>query len=312
MRAVKSLATYLMVLVIACLIAACGEGSTDADRAAHEAEILEWRKGRIERLKGPDGYLNLVGLYWLGEEPVRIGSAGDNDIVFPAAAAPRIGTLRPGDEGVLLDVEAGVDVRHEGASVQSLLMADDTTAQPVTAMHGSLAWIIIRRDDRFALRLRDYEHPAIAALAPIESYPVDRRYRVTGQLRAFAEPKILDVDTTIEGLGYHPRSPGTIAFELDGQPLELEAYESGELLFFVFADQTTGRETYPAGRFLYARRPDEHGRTELDFNKAYNPPCAFNEFATCPVASPRNRLVVRIEAGEKYDPRIHKPVASPN
>jgi uncharacterized protein (DUF1684 family) len=299
-----------MTLIIACLFVACSDGPAGSGQAAYEAEILEWRKGRVERLKGPSGYLNLVGLYWLDEQPVRIGSAADNGIVFPAAAAPTIGTLVPGDGGVVLEVEAGVDVRHDGAAVTSVLIADDTTDEPVTLTHGSLAWTIIKRDDRFALRLRDFDHPAIAAFPEIKSYPIDRRYRVTGVLRAFAEPKILDVKTTIEGLGYHPRSPGKIAFELDGEALELEAYESGDSLFFVFADQTTGRETYPAGRFLYAERPDADGKTVLDFNKAYSPPCAFNEFATCPVASPRNRLAVRIEAGEKYDPGAHTAPAA--
>jgi uncharacterized protein (DUF1684 family) len=282
----------------------------DGAQAAYEAEITEWRAGRLERLKSPDGYLNLVGLYWLGAQAARIGSAEDNDIVFPPAAAAHVGTLIPQEAGVRLEVEPGVDVRSDGVPVTSILIADDTTDMPVTVTHGSLAWTIIRRDGRFAVRLRDYEHPAIAAFPPIESYPVDRRYRVTGELRAYAEPRIVDVNTTIEGLGYHPRSPGTVAFEIDGQSLELEAYASGDSLFFVFGDQTTGRETYPAGRFLYAPLPDQEGRTVLDFNKAYNPPCAFNEFATCPVASPRNRLPVRIEAGEKYDPVAHRDVAA--
>ena len=210
-------------------------------------------------------------------------------------------------DGVVLDVEPGVDVRHGDTAVTSVLIADDTTESPVTVTHGTLAWTIIKRDGRYALRLRDYAHPAIAAFPPIESYPVDPSYRVKGQLLPFAEPKIMDVNTTIEGLGYHPRSPGKVAFEIDGATYQLEAYESGDELFFVFADMTSGRQTYPAGRFLYAPAPDEHGETVLDFNRAYNPPCAFNDFATCPVASPRNRLAVRIEAGEKYDPEVHIP-----
>ena len=289
------------------LVACTAEEATD-DYAAYEAEIVEWRAGRVERLKGPTGYLNLVGLYWLGNEPARIGSASDNDIVFPGDAAAYIGTLRPGAEGVVLEVEPGVDVRHQDQPVQTVLIADDTTAEPVTVTHRSFGWSIIRRDGRFAVRLRDYEHPAIAALAPIESYPIDPRYRIEAELRAYAEPRVVNVNTTIEGLGYRPRSPGTVVFEIDGHALELEAYESVDSLFFVFADQTSGRETYPAGRFLYSALPDKSGKTVLDFNKAYNPPCAFNEFATCPVASPRNRLAVRIEAGEKYDPAVHKAV----
>ena len=115
----------------------------------------------------------------------------------------------------------------------------------------------------------------------------------------------------IEGLGYHPESPGVMEFELAGSSYELEAYQSGDRLFFVFGDETNGRETYPAGRFLYAFMPDETGRTVLDFNLSYSPPCAFNDFSTCPVASPRNRLPLRIEAGELHNKDAYSgPIAA--
>ena len=298
-------AFFSSIAVLGGLVAACGADDTAPDPAAYAAEIDAWRAGRLERLKGPEGYLNLVGLYWLAEGPTRIGSAADNDIVFPAGA-PSIGTLETSADGVLLVVAEGADVRHEGRRVASLRIDDDTTDDPVTATHGSLAWTVILRDGRFALRLRDYAHPAIAAFPPIEFFALDPALRVAARLRPYPEPRTVNVDTTIEGLGYHPQSPGTVVFEIEGVEQELEAYASGDELFFVFADRTSGRETYPAGRFLYAPAPDADGRTVLDFNRAYNPPCAFNAFATCPVASPRNRLRVRIEAGEKYDPAVHK------
>ena len=301
-------ATYLNIFIVACVPSACSSEQAAFDPAIYEAEIAEWRAGRLERLKGPTGFLNLVGLFWLETESSRIGSGANNDIVFPAAAAASVGVLRTSDDGVMLDVEPGVDVRHGNEAVTSILIADDTTEDPVTVTHGTLAWTIIKRDGRYALRLRDYAHPAIASFPPIESYPIDPSFRVEAELRPFAEPKIMDVNTTIEGIGYHPRSPGKLAFEFEGATYELEAYESGNELFLVFADLTSGRETYPAGRFLYAAAPDESGKTVLDFNRAYNPPCAFNDFATCPVASPRNRLAVRIEAGEKFDPKVHVPV----
>ena len=271
----------------------------------YEAEIMEWREGRLERLKSPFGFLNLVGLYWLEGGETRIGSAPDNDIVFPAKAAPLIGVLSVSDDGVHLDVEQGVPVYDGETAVQSVLMADDTTDEPMALLHGSLAWTIIKRDERFALRLRDFEHPAAQNFAPLDYYPIDPAFRVEATLRPFDEPKILNVNTTIDGLGYRPESPGKLAFDIDGVTHELEAYKSGDRLFIVFGDETTGRETYPAGRFLYTAWPDENGKTILDFNKAYNPPCAFNAFATCPVASPRNRLKTRIEVGETYDPATH-------
>jgi uncharacterized protein (DUF1684 family) len=292
-------------LLVVLVIVGCERPGAAPVSEAYEAEILAWRAERLENLKSPFGFLNLVGLYWLEKDAIRIGSAADNDIVFPANAAPYIGELHIGDEGVVLNVLDGVAVDDGERSVQSLLMSDDTTDSPVSVGHGSLAWTIIKRDDRFALRLRDFEHPAAKNFAPLDYYPIDPAYRVDATLVPFDEPKILNVNTTIAGLGYHPESPGKLAFELNGATHQLEAYKVGDRLFIIFGDQTSGRETYPAGRFVYTAWPDEEGRTILDFNKAYNPPCAFNAFATCPVASPRNRLPARIEVGETFDPSTH-------
>ena len=125
------------------------------------------------------------------------------------------------------------------------------------------------------------------------------------------EPRVANVNTVIEGLGWAPSSPGVAEFELDGEAYALEAYASGDRLFFVFGDRTNGRETYPAGRFLYAAWPDDDGMTILDFNRSYSPPCAFNDFSTCPVASPRNRLPVRVEAGELYSRDAYRGTVNP-
>lgn len=301
----ESIVIRWLLLGVLCTVGACSRGDASIDTVAYEQEILQWRIERVANLKAPFGYLNLVGLYWLDVGVSRIGSAADNDVVFPAGAAAYVGELRTDEEGVVLAAHASADVRHEDVPVRSILISDDTTETPIVLTHGSLAWTIIKRDGRFALRLRDFEHPAIANFAPLEYFPIDPALRVTATLKPFDEPKTLNVNTTIAGLGYNPQSPGTVTFEIDGVTHELEAYTSGERLFFVFGDQTSGRETYPAGRFVYAAAPGEDGTTILDFNKAYNPPCAFNAFATCPVASPRNRLKTRIEVGEKFDPATH-------
>ena len=294
-----------MLLGILFIAGAGAAGDDQPDMSAYEAEIVAWRAERLANLKAPFGFLNLVGLYWLEEGTTRIGSAPDNDIVFPGTAAPYLAELTVSQDGVVLVASPGADIRQQGDPVQSVYMADDTTENPVALSHGSLAWTIIRRDERFALRLRDFEHPAIRNFAPLDYYPIDTSYRVTARLQPFDEPKILNVSTTIAGLGYRPESPGTLGFELNGQFHELEAYKAGDRLFIVFGDQTSGRETYPAGRFVYTAWPDDDGTTILDFNKAYNPPCAFNAFATCPVASPRNRLRTRVEVGETFDPETH-------
>ena len=293
------------LLAVVLLTSACSSGEAQIGSEDHEQEILQWRTERLARLKSPHGYLNLVGLYWLKNGTTLIGAAADNDIVFPQNAAPYVGELQVSEDGVILSANPDADVRHEGVPVSSIEISDDTTENPVALTHGSLGWTIIKRDGRFALRLRDFEHPALENFAPLAYYPIDSDLRVVATLQPFDEPKILNVGTTIAGLGYRPESPGTVSFEIEGVTHELEAYASGDLLFFVFGDQTSGRETYPAGRFVYASWPDEEGKTILDFNKSYTPPCAFNAFATCPVASPRNRLKTRIEVGETYDPETH-------
>lgn len=300
----------LAAAVLGCAIVALGAEPKAPVAPDYRAEILAWRAQRLEELKAPDGYLNLVGLYWLEPGTSRIGSAADNDIVFPAGAPAHIGTLQVGADGAVLVTEPGVDVRYDGDPVHTLLLADDWSEHPVTVTHGSFAWSIIRRDRRLALRLRDLDSPALSSFAPIEYFPIDPALRVDAVLHRYAKPRVIDVDTVIEGLGYHPQSPGTLAFEIGGRTFELEAYDAGDSLFVVFGDATSGHGTYPAGRFLYADPPDTTGHTVLDFNKAHNPPCAYNDFATCPVASPRNRLPVPIEAGEKFDSAAHARAAA--
>jgi len=294
-----------VVALIVCTLTACDTTNSGIDTEAHRAEVLQWRADRLERLKAPYGYLNLAGLFWLNEGSSSIGSAPDNDLVFPEKSAPYIGELQISPEGVVLIADPDADVRHGDNPVTSILISDDTTDSPVTLTHGTLAWTVIKRDERFALRLRDFEHPGIDTFPPLEYFPIDLALRLTATLRRYDEPRVVDVETVIEGLGYRPESPGLVAFEINGTVHELEAYASGDSLFYVFGDATTGHETYPAGRFVYSAVPGDDGKTVLDFNKAYNPPCAFNDFATCPVASPRNRLAIRIEAGEKFDPAVH-------
>ncbi len=300
----KSILIFAFVVVFA---VGCGKGDaeTGVADAAYIAEIEAWRVGRLERLKAADGYLNLAGLYWLDDITSRFGSAADNDVRFPPPAAAHIGEFEMTNEGVLMTVSPGADVRLDGESVESILMHDDATSTPVTVSSGSLAWVVINREGKIGVRLRDFNHPALDSLPPIPHFDIDANWRVEGVLKLFDKPKIMNVGTVIEGVGYNPESPGVVAFEFGGESFELEAYTSGERLFFVFGDRSSGRDTYGAGRFVYAAKPGADGKTVLDFNKAYNPPCAFSDFSTCPVASPQNRLPIRIEAGEKYDSTLY-------
>ena len=267
--------------------------------------LADWKADRIAHLKSDEGYLNLAGLFWLREGVNTFGSGADNGLVFPASALQDIGTFELDGNSVVMNVRPGADVRFGGNPVSRMQMADDTSEKPTVVTHGSFAWTVIRRDDRFAVRLRDFDHPALSAFPPIDYFPTDETLRVRAILQPYDRPRIVRIDTVVEGLDYNPSSPGLLRFDIGGQSFELEAYNAGDEFLLVFGDATSGRETYPAGRFLYASKPGKDGVTELDFNTAQNPPCAFNEFATCPIASPRNMLAIRIAAGERFDPSGH-------
>ena len=305
MRKLIPSAIFMLTAAATLALSSCGQGAESFDIDAHHDEIIGWRAGRLERLMAPMGYLNLAGLFWLEAGTASFGSAPDNDIVFPESAAGVIGEFSVSDDGIFMTVADGVDVRSDDVGVESVLIVDDTSDNSVTITHGSLVWTVIKRDSRYAVRLHDFQHPAIKSFGKLPYYPIDPGLRVTATLRRYEQPRIVNVRTVIEGLDWNPRSPGLVSFEINGEAYELEPYESGNSLFFVFGDATNRDETYGAGRFLYSRAPAEDGRMILDFNKSYSPPCAFNDFATCPVASPRNRLSVRIEAGEKFDAALH-------
>ncbi len=300
-------ARKLLLFVCAILLNACSvpDPAAIADMAAYKAELQEWQVGRLERLKAKTGYLNLVGLYWLKEGSNSIGSAPDNDVIFTAGAPAHIGVATLQDGKATMTVADGVSVYADGEPVTGMAMGSDVQEDAVLFTTGSLAWFAIEREGHVGIRLRDYDLPAVANFEPIDMFPVATKYRVAARLRAYDEPRIVKVGTVIEGLGWEPESPGVLEFEIDGKPLELEVYESGESVFIVFGDATSGKDTYPAGRFLYAEKPLPGEVTVIDFNRAYNPPCAFNDFATCPVASPRNRLAIAIEAGEKFNSATH-------
>lgn len=304
-------------LILAVAAAAIGISAAcardEAPGMSHAEEIEAWRADRLARLTAPQGYLNLVGLFWLEPGVYTFGSGADNDLVFPRANDASMGTFELGDDGVTMAIRDGVDVRIGDIAVSSVPMPDDTREDTVTATHGTLVWTVIKRQDMYGIRLYDIENPVAANLPPIPQYDVDETWRVPARLELYEEPRVADVDTVVEGLGYNPTTPGVLKFEIGGETHALEAYESANSrLFIVFGDRTSGRGTYPAGRFLYTDAPGEgdDGMTVLDFNMSYNPPCAFSDFSTCPVASPRNRLPVEVTAGEKYIDALHVGVAS--
>ncbi len=291
----------IAALLAAAVVLAQPATSEESEAARYESALAEWRADRVASLKGPDGWLNLAGLYWLTEGRNSFGAAAGNDLVAPEGSAPaRLGSFLVEDGAVTFRAAPEADVLHGETPVTEMLLADDQEKEATLLTSGSLAWTVIRRMDRLGVRLRDYDHPAVASFAGIESYPADPNWRIEARFEPYPEPRTIRVPTVVEGLGWEPTAPGTLEFEARGKPLSLEAYRSDDGFMIVFADGTTGDTTYPAGRYLKADLPADDGITVLDFNKAYNPPCVFSEYATCPLATPRNRLPVAVEAGEKY------------
>ncbi len=305
----KRLTVWLSAALTAAILGACGQSGAAFDAAEHADEVMQWREVRLGLLLEPFGYLNQTGLYWLKAGQYSFGSDASNDVVFPGKGAAQIGVFTVDDNGVSMSVEPLVDVRQGEERVTSIHMVADSSEQPVVVTHDTLAWTVVDREGRYAVRLRDFELPHLKTFGPLKYFDVDPSFRVAAVLRRYPEPIIARGDTVIEGLEYRPESPGVVVFEIDGKEFQLEAFTVGDELFYVFGDATNRDMTYGAGRFMYSAAPGEDGRTILDFNKSYSPPCAFNDFSTCPIASPRNTLSVRVEAGELYNPALHYSAA---
>ena len=267
------------LLVLLCV----GLGIGLAAVSGYEAEIAEWRKQREERLKAEGGWLSLAGLFWLHDGVNRFGKDQGNEIVLPDGPA-----------------HAGSFELHGGKVTVTLdgktrpLAPDSDDAAKV----GRLSLFVIKRGDKYGIRVKDPESEYRRNYHGIEHFPVSDTYRVTA--RWVAEPRKIPI-LNILGQTEESDNPGYAVFRLGGKEMRLYPIieEPGaKELFYIFRDLTTGKETYPAGRFFYSEFP-KNGKVVLDFNKAYNPPCAFTPYATCPLPPKENHLAVRVEAGEK-------------
>jgi uncharacterized protein (DUF1684 family) len=276
---------------------ACNQNG-DSSNDAYLKEITKWKEKRFERLKSENGWLNLAGLFWLEEGVNTIGSDSSNSIIFPDKAPPRLGKYILENRQVRFIPEPVTEVLLQGKPIEEIEIKTDKTRKPTLLETGTLAWFIIERGDQFGIRLRDYEHPAINKLTHIESYPADPAWKIEARLEEFEEPMELLIPTVI-GTVEKNMCPGILRFSVNGVPQVFYPVAAGRRLFVIFADETSGLETYGGGRFLYLEKPDKQGVVTIDFNKAFNPPCAFTEYATCPLPPGENFLTVMIEAGEK-------------
>jgi len=275
-----------------------------ADIDSYKHSIEQWQAGRVERLTAPDGWLSLIGLEWLKEGANRVGSAADNDIVLSAGPA-HLGVVTLAHDGgmrIALDKDSGATI--DGKAVTEAALVDDlhagANAAPTRVSFGTASFYVIDRDGRKGLRVKDTEAPTRKHFVGIDTFPIDPSWRIEATWVPAAPGETLEMGSVIGTIDKYP-VPGKLEFTRDGKHFEiLPVIEvPGDAQYFiVFADRTSGKETYGAARFLYIDPPQD-GKVVLDFNKAYNPPCAFTPFATCPLAPPENRLDLRVTAGEK-------------
>jgi len=268
---------------------------------AYRAEVQKWRDRREARLKADGGWLTVAGLFWLKEGANRFGTDPAAEIALPAGSAPaRAGVFEYRDGRTTLRLEPGVVGQIAGRPVTApTLLRTDEAGSPDVLELGLLSMHVIRRGARDGIRLKDKNAEARRDFSGLHWFAVDEQYRVTARWVAYPLPKPLKVPNVLGDSETMP-SPGYAEFSLRGKAMRLDGVieepRSVEL-FFIIRDLTSGKETYPAGRFLYSDLPKE-GKVLLDFNKAYNPPCAFTAYATCPLPPPQNWMPVRVEAGE--------------
>ncbi|OFX85645.1 MAG: hypothetical protein A2W99_06330 [Bacteroidetes bacterium GWF2_33_16] len=264
--------------------------------------IKEWQQKRLTNLKSENGWLNLVGLYWLKDGQNPFGSSEANNIIFPKNAPEFIGTIILYKGNISVSINADVNVYINDSLFKEYDILTDNDENTTQFKLGTLRWHIIKRGDRYGIRLRDLESPLINQIAEIPSFPIDLNWRIEAKFERFQESKEIAIPNVLGETSFE-KYYGVLKFTIEGKEYSLIPTGDGinEDFFVIFADETSAEETYGAGRFLSVEKPDKNGNTFIDFNKATNPPCAFTNFATCPLPPKENILDVKILAGEKID-----------
>jgi len=266
---VKRIAFFALIALVSC--------QQRHEDPAYVQEIQQWQAKRTERLKAPDGWLSLVGLQWL--------SAGENKL-------EGFGTFTLNGGKVTYVPAAG------GPPAE---LRDDTDPNgPTLLQQGTKRVTVIKRNEKFGLRIKDENSSARTHFLGLDYFPVNSQWRFKARFEPYNPPHKIAI-VNVLGMTSDETSPGQLVFDVDGQTYRIQPIlEQGEKdWFIIFKDATAGKETYAAARYVYASPPGPDGTTILDFNKAYNPPCTFTPYATCPLPPPQNKLPFRVEAGEK-------------
>ncbi|MBA4312161.1 MAG: hypothetical protein C0417_05985 [Chlorobiaceae bacterium] len=298
---------YIVFFISALIIAGCTR-KPSINLASYQKEITDWQIKRTEGLQKENGWLTLCGLFWLNEGENKFGTDSSNTIIFPTDRSPAYAGSIFLEEGQLrFKCAKGVSIIcNDSAESEMKIRSDESgKATPTIMKLGSLNFHIIKRGDRLGVRVKDNDNPARINFKGLNYFPIELKWRVESKFEPYNPPKIIPIVNVLNQVN-NDTCPGAIVFKIDGKEYRLDALREGKEFFIIFHDETAGKETYGMGRYLYAQLPDSANIVVIDFNKAYNPPCAFTEFATCPLPPKQNYLPIRIEAGEKnYASTVH-------
>ena len=278
--------------------------STNAQKNLYLEELKQWDGARIAALKDPNGWLNLEGLFWFKKGVNSFGSAKENELVYDNNAFPKhLGDFIYEDGKVYWKDAASEKITIKDNA--GLVVANAETLNLLTATEGKylsqwkdFVWVVIQREDKVGVRFRNLNAKTLLEFKGIERFPVDPIWRVKAKVIPQDQNPLMIMN--VLGQNTAQKHGGQLVFDIEGKTYRLDAIDEGGVrLFVTFADATSGKTTYGSGRFIELDKPDADGYTYIDFNKAYNPPCAFTKFATCPLPPPQNRLSIAIPAGEK-------------
>ncbi len=295
----RKLGAILIAVCILCGIAsAADKPSTASVDPAYQQSFEKWKGELVDDLK--EEWLPLAGLFWLKPGENSFGTDPKNAIVFPKGPA-HAGLFTLQGKTVTVQFVPGANATIAGKPATTAELHFDTTGNPTIVELGKLRLHVIVRGERVGIRLKDLESDAVHQYRGPQFFPLDLSYRVTATWLPSDGKQTVDVPNVLGDVSPTPIA-GTAVFKINGQELRLTDLggDAAQGLFFVFSDPTSKADTYPGGRFLKTG-PVTNGTVVLDFNRAYNPPCAVTPYATCPLAPKENRLSVAIRAGEEYD-----------
>lgn len=299
------------VLLLALLsgLSACDRTSTQSAPMAPDPAQLRfakeqqhWRDHRREDLIRPDGWTAMIGRYWLEPGGHYVGRAADNGLRLSKGPA-HLGLIELRDDALRLvpDKDAALTLDGQPLQVAATLRADDDPqgASRIGFDDGKGEATVTKRGHRYALRVKHADAPSRQGFTRLEYWPAQRGWQISGRFIPHAPGKTIAIANIIGSIDDMP-NPGIVEFGRDGKTYQLEALDGGNgALFLVFGDRTNGHGSYGAGRFIDAPAPSAKGEVVIDFNHAYNPPCAFTSYAACPLPPPENRLDLKVDAGEK-------------